>query len=72
MLSRIIAVCLVCWWQKHETDQLYWLLQSLGDIIFEFSSMGVGAQFDMEKFRHLVALSFCFFAKYDIIPTPDY
>ena len=57
MQLRVAAACLICYWLQTDEHILFWLLDSLTDIILCLSPQGSGAEYLLTKFRSLFALA---------------
>ena len=53
---RVAAACLPCYWLKDEEHIIYWLADSLTDVVFCLSPQGTGADFLLKKFSNLAEL----------------
>ena len=51
---RVAAVCLICYWMQGDEHILYWLVDSLTDVVFCLSPQGSGADFLLRKFSNLI------------------
>ncbi|CAL1139915.1 unnamed protein product [Cladocopium goreaui] len=48
--DMVAAACLPCYWLKDEEHIIYWLADSLTDVVFCLSPQGTGADFLLKKF----------------------
>ena len=50
---RVAAACLLCFWFQSDEHVLFWMLDSLTDVVLCLSPQGTGSQYLLKKFSNL-------------------